>query len=182
MRSRRLHGVAILSLVFAAAASRLLPHPPNFTAVPAMALFSGAVLGRRWLAIALPLLAMLISDLALGATLYGTRVFASMLPVYSAITLVTLLATRRSFRSPGAGTIAGASVAATAVFYVVTNFAVWCTAGFYPMTLAGLLACYTAALPFAANMLLSTLLYTSGLFVLWRLVERRLPAPLPERP
>ena len=39
--------LALLSAILAAAALRLVPHPPNFTPIGAMALFSGAYLGRR---------------------------------------------------------------------------------------------------------------------------------------
>ena len=39
--------IALVSAILAAAALRLVPHPPNFTPIGAMALFSGAYLGRR---------------------------------------------------------------------------------------------------------------------------------------
>ena len=58
--------VVLLSAIVAAAALRLVPHPPNFTPIGAMALFSGAYLGRRGLAFAAPLGALLLSDLVLG--------------------------------------------------------------------------------------------------------------------
>jgi hypothetical protein len=46
--------LALVSAIFAAAILRLVPHPPNFTPIGAMALFSGAYLGRRWTAFAAP--------------------------------------------------------------------------------------------------------------------------------
>ena len=58
--------VALLSAIVFAAALRLVPHPPNFTPIGAMALFSGAYLGRRALAFVAPLGAMLLSDAVLG--------------------------------------------------------------------------------------------------------------------
>ena len=68
--------LALLSAILAAAALRLVPHPPNFTPIGAMALFSGAYLGRRGLAFVAPIAALLLSDLVLGfyhgmATVYG---------------------------------------------------------------------------------------------------------------
>ena len=54
--------VALLCAIAAAAALRLLPHPPNFTPIGAMALFSGAYLGRRGLAFVAPLAALFVSD------------------------------------------------------------------------------------------------------------------------
>ena len=45
---------AILAAILVAAVLRLVPHPPNFTPIGAIALFAGAQLGRRWLAFAAP--------------------------------------------------------------------------------------------------------------------------------
>ena len=56
----------LVSLIAAAVASRLVPHPWNLTSVAAVALFAGASLEDRRLAFAVPLLALLISDAALG--------------------------------------------------------------------------------------------------------------------
>ena len=58
--------LALLSAILLAAALRLVPHPPNFTPIGAMALFSGAYLGRRGLAFVAPLAALLLSDAVLG--------------------------------------------------------------------------------------------------------------------
>ena len=58
--------LALLSAIVLAAALRLVPHPPNFTPIGAMALFSGAYIGRRALAFVAPLAAMLLSDAILG--------------------------------------------------------------------------------------------------------------------
>ena len=57
---------ALISAVAVAAALRLVPHPPNFSPIDAMALFSGAYLGRRAIAFVAPLGALLLSDLVLG--------------------------------------------------------------------------------------------------------------------
>ena len=57
---------ALLSAIVAATALRLVPHPPNFSPIDAMALFSGAYLGRRWLAFAAPFAALVLSDAVLG--------------------------------------------------------------------------------------------------------------------
>src|SRR5437764_54664 len=62
-----------LSLVWLAAAARLLPHFSNFTPVGAAGLFSGARL-RGWRACVVPLAAMLLSDVALSLR-YGWPVF-----------------------------------------------------------------------------------------------------------
>ena len=53
-------------MIVLAALSRLLPHPPNFSPVEAIALFGGAYFANRWAAVWVPLVAMFLSDLALG--------------------------------------------------------------------------------------------------------------------
>src|SRR5690242_7635101 len=56
----------LLAMIVSAAASRLIPHPPNFTAVGALALFSGVHIGARRLSFLAPLVALFLSDLILG--------------------------------------------------------------------------------------------------------------------
>src|SRR5207248_5033718 len=75
---------ALLSAIVAAAALRLVPHPPNFTPIGAMALFSGAYLGRRSLSFIAPLGAMLLADAILGFD-------RSMDFVYPAVALIVLI-------------------------------------------------------------------------------------------
>ena len=53
-------------MILAAAFTRLIPHPPNFTAVGAIALFGGAYFSEKKFAFIVPLAAMLISDLIIG--------------------------------------------------------------------------------------------------------------------
>ncbi|HTQ47690.1 MAG TPA: DUF6580 family putative transport protein, partial [Polyangiaceae bacterium] len=55
----------VVILILLAAATRLLPHAPNFSPVAAIAVFAGATLGRRasWL---VAFGALLLSDLVIG--------------------------------------------------------------------------------------------------------------------
>lgn len=163
---------AIAALLFAATASRLIPHAPNFTAVPAVALMGGLLLGRTWLALFVPLIAMLLSDLALGAAVYGFRAFHWILPVYFSVACtvgIGLFINRRPL-----SVISGAT-AATATFFFLTNFFVWLGSSMYSATFAGLMACYGAALPFALNMWLSAVAFALGLLALWQFLEQRVP-------
>ncbi|MCC7248139.1 MAG: hypothetical protein IT473_05905, partial [Lysobacter sp.] len=61
----------LVGMILLAALSRLLPHPPNFSPVEAIALFGGAYFAHRAWAVAVPLIAMLVSDIALGLTMGG---------------------------------------------------------------------------------------------------------------
>ena len=47
------------------------------------------------------------------------------------------------------------------IFFVITNFAVWMSGTMYPLTIDGLLLCYTMAIPFFGNTLAGTLFYVS---------------------
>lgn len=153
----------VVLLIGLAALSRLIPHPPNFTPVIAMALFGGAVIADRKLALLVPLLALLVSDLLIG--LHDTMLF-----VYGGVALITMLGfvlhKRRSF-----GRVFGYALAASVLFFTITNLGVWLKGGLYPLTVEGLVACYVAAIPFFHNTLVATLLYTALLFgadLLWR--------------
>jgi hypothetical protein len=158
--------LALLAAIFAAAAMRLVPHPPNFAPVAAMALFSGAYLPRRGLAFVAPLAALLLSDLLLGF-------YSGMGFTYAAVALVVVIGFALSSRKSPAR-IAAAALTASTVFFLVSNFGVWLSSGMYPPTLSGLAACYVAAVPFFPNTIAGDLFFSAVLFGGFTLAERRL--------
>ncbi len=172
-----MRSTVLVVMVLVAAASRLLPHPPNISPVGALALFGGACFVRRRTAFLVPLAAMLLSDLAIGLLRGDLRQgFHSLLPVvYFSFTLVVgvgfLLRGRRQVVSVTAATLAG-----SVIFFVVTNFGVWALGSFYPKTWEGLAACYTAAIPFFHNTLIGDALYSFVLFGGLAVLERSWPA------
>ena len=148
--------LAILIAILAAAALRVAPHPPNFTPIGAMALFSGAQIGRRPLAFVAPLGAMLLSDAFIG--------FHALMPyTYGSMALVVLLAWV-ALKRVSPLRVGGAAVASSVLFYLITNFGVWMQLGTYPHTPAGLIACYVAAIPYFQNTLAGDLFYSALLF------------------
>lgn len=158
----------LVALVVAAALSRLLPHPMNFSPIEALALFSGAMFARRGLALVVPVAAMLLSDWFLG--------FHSGMPVvYGMIVLITLFGMMLG-TSPKPGRVLGASVISVLAFFFVTNGFVWLEGGMYPMTGAGLLACYVAGIPFLDNQLAGALCYSTLLFGGFALLRQRFPS------
>ena len=152
--------IALLVAIFAAAAMRLLPHPPNFSPIAAMALFGGAYLPRRALA---------ISDALLGGFYPGMNF------VYLSFGLTVLIGWAIAKRKSPL-VIGGAAVASSVMFFVLTNFGMWLFSGFYPRTVEGLVACYVAAIPFFQNTLAGDLFFTALLFGGFALAERLLPA------
>ena len=142
----------VLFFVLVLSLSRIIPHPPNFTPILAVAIFAPLVITNIWAVILGVLCAMLIADFYYGLHSY-------MIWTYSTIAISTLMATRikllpMMFISP-------------ILFFVITNFAVW-TSGYYGYTLVGLVACYTAAIPFFSMTLLSTIFYTSCFYLLYK--------------
>lgn len=159
----------LIGLIVLAAGSRLLPHPPNFVPVGAMALFGAAALPKKWLAVAVPLVAFYLSDLVLNNVVYGQYYegfYLGVSPwVYGGLMLMILLGMgvlrSRSFSWLRVG---GAAVGATLVFFLVTNFGVWAGGLMYPKTAAGLMAAFAAGLPFLVSSLLANLLFSGLLF------------------
>jgi hypothetical protein len=175
MNTQHARLIAILAAIFVAAALRLVPHLPNFTPIGAMALFGGAYCGKRALAFVAPLGALLLSDAILG--------FHGGMPyVYGSVALIVLIGWAVARRLTPLG-IAFGAVASSLLFFVVTNFGTWLSSGMYPPTLAGLAACYVAAIPFFQNTLAGDLVYSALLFGGFAFLERRIPllqAPEPQ--
>ncbi len=160
--------LVLLSAIVGAAALRLVPHPPNFTPIGAMALFSGAYLGRRWLAFAAPLGALLLSDLVLGF-------YHGQATVYFSVALIAMIG-MAALERRSALRVGLAAIASSILFFVITNFGMWLFSGFYPRTMAGLEACYIAAIPFFQNTVAGDLFYATLLFGGFAALEQILPA------
>jgi len=146
----------IAIIIVAAVGLRLIPHMPNFAPIGAMALFGGAYLDKR-LAIALPLVAMLLSDLFIG--FYSPVV---MISVYGSFVLVGLIGMQlRKRKNPK--NILLAAVGSSALFFLITNFSVW-AAGSYGRGFEGLITSYVMAIPFFRGTLMGDLFYTTLFF------------------
>jgi hypothetical protein len=169
----------LATMILAVALTRLIPHPPNFSPVEAMALFGGAYFARRGLAVLVPLAALFVSDLALGLMMGGEYfqyfVSAGFWLVYATIAVLALMGFGLRGRV-SAARVAGFGVAGSLLFFAVTNFGAWLGSAMYPQTAAGLAAAYVAGLPFLGNGLLATLFYSLLLFGGYELLKQRLPA------
>jgi hypothetical protein len=160
--------LVLISMILLAAATRLIPHPPNMTSLTAVALFGGAYFSDKRLAFAVPLIALFLSDLVLGFYHHMEVVYLSF------ALIVTIGLWLQSHRT--ALPIAGAALVSSVLFFALTNFGVWAFDALYPKTLGGLIACYVAAIPFFQNTLIGDLLYTAVLFGGFALLENRVPA------
>ena len=157
--------IFIAALIVVGMVARFLPYPPNFSPIGAIALFAGATLGAKFRAALIPLAAMLLSDYWLG-------MHALMPVVYGCFLFNVWLGSRIQSRLKPLS-VFGVSVAGSVVFFAVTNAACWYVG--YPHTWAGLLSCYTLAIPFFQNTLAGDLFFTTVLFGSLGLAQWRFP-------
>ncbi len=164
---------ALVALIVMAAATRLLPHPPNMTAMTALALFGGTFFADKRLAFALPLAVLLISDLALGLiwSWSSMAVGPHMEVQYIAFAMIVGLGLTLR-QNHGVVRTGVTAVLASMLFFVVSNLGTWAFESLYPRTFAGLVECYVAAIPFWRNTLVGDLFYTAILFGGFQLLER----------
>jgi hypothetical protein len=92
--------------------------------------------------------------------------------------LITLLGLRLA-KNRSVINIGVTTLTASVVFFLLTNFAVWTNSGMYPLTFAGLQACYIAALPFFQNSLAGDAFYAVVLFGGVALAELFVPSLRP---
>lgn len=169
--SPMLNRPTLYALVALAVVSRMLPHPPNFVFMGALGLFAGCHL-RGVAAVAVPLLALLVSDvIGTYAGLLSTGIYPPVVVacVYTATALSTLIGMQLRHRR-SVGRVAVASLVCSTNFFLLSNLGVW-AAGFYAFSWSGLAACYAAALPFFQYTIASDLLYsaiTFGTLALWQ--------------
>ena len=118
MKKTKQQIVLFFYLMALIALGRIIPHPPNFTPVIAMAVFMPYLTRNLSTAMLLPLTAMFVSDLYIG--------FHSMMFwVYGSILLTTTLShytmsIKKTFVHLGANALLSSTL-----FFVITNFAVW---------------------------------------------------------
>jgi hypothetical protein len=149
--------------VLAAALTRFLPHPPNFTAIGGMALFAGACIPNRWLSLIIPMTAMILTDAVIG---FHNTAWA----VYLSLGLITMLGWAMRNRQSVLGFV-GTSLASSVLFFFITNAAMWMV-GFwtsepllYPKNFGGLVDAIAMGIPFYSyNFLVSQFVYGGILF------------------
>ena len=150
--------IIIISLIFLAVITRLLPHPPNFTPITGIALFAVNRFADKKLAFLLPLLCMIVTDFFIG--------FHSIVPfVYLSIVGISCIG--YVSKKISSVTILKSSL----LFFIISNFGVWLVG--YPNSIAGFLACYTMALPFFVNTILGDFFFYYALNFSFSKIENR---------
>lgn len=156
----------VIFLVALDVVARLLPHAPGFLPVAASGLFAARMLRFPVLAIAVPVLGMILSDVALPGEDWRIQAvgFAAI-----AIPAIAGMATRR-WR--GVVPVVATMIPCSILFFLLSNGAVWAFSGMYPLTWQGLVQCYIVALPFLEKTVLGDLFWTAVLFGGAWLVQR----------
>ena len=163
-----------ISLILILAFARLIPHPPNFTPIIAVAIVSGYFFKNINLSLLTLLVAMLISDLFIGF-------YENMIFVYISLLLITFvfhkISNKINFKNLFIYGFAG-----SLIFFAVSNLGVWALGSpgvydiAYERNLSGLIECYILAIPFFGNTFLSTLIFAyPALFIYRSLIVRSSP-------
>tara|TARA_B100000767_G_scaffold273534_1_gene303939 strand:+ start:17669 stop:18133 length:465 start_codon:yes stop_codon:yes gene_type:complete len=137
-----------VGIFLALAASRFIPHPPNFTSLLALSFYIPAILGVRF--IPALVLSFVITDIFLG--FHSVSFFT-----WGSVVIIGLFS--KFFALDIKNRIKGALLGAL-LFFIVTNFGVW-TLGSYGYSINGIITCYSLALPFFAYSLISTIIFSA---------------------
>jgi len=152
MSVKNLIGALVLGLVIYIC--RFIPHPENFTPMLALCLGVGFFTRGHWYGFLIPIVAMFLGDLQLG--FYPGWAF-TYIPLVAAVAF-GFLSRARSL------TILGIGLSSSIVFFMISNFGVWLSAGLYPPTVEGIFASYAAGLPFFFRTLMGTWFYSAIIF------------------
>jgi hypothetical protein len=183
MRNKKINlSIWIMScMVLLAALSRFLPHPPNFTPIGGMALFGAAYFSRKGLALLIPFIALWLSNIILDNVVYAQYydgfVWFSNPMVFVGFGTIVLMGLF-TLKKVSTFSILGSSLMASVLFFLVSNFGTWMsgTGMLYTKDLTGLMACYTAGIPFFWNTLAADLFYVGVLFGSWQFLTSRYPS------
>ena len=153
-----------ISLILILAFARLIPHPPNFTPIIAVALISGYFFKNINLSLLILLVAMLLSDLFIGF-------YENMIFVYASLLLITFVFHKIS-KEINYKNLFIYCFAGSLIFFIFSNFGVWALGSpgvldvAYERNISGLVECYILAIPFFGNTFLSTLIFAyPGIFI-----------------
>jgi hypothetical protein len=157
-------------IILFAITSRIIPHAYNFAPFGAIALFCAAHIENKKVGFIIPLIAAWISGMIINNVFY-TEYYPNFTLLDKDIPwqvlsygLIFLLGTKVLSSKITVSRILGSAIGSSLVFFIITNFGVWASWSTYPKNLAGLAACYTAAIPFYQSTLIGDVLYSGVLF------------------
>jgi len=154
-------------LVIAAALSKVIMFPFNFSPMLGMAVFAGATFTNKKLAFALPIFSMLLSDVLLEIAKPGAGFWGwGQLVGYGIFALITIFAF--TMKKINVVNVLIYSVSSAVIFFILSNLSYFLINNpvyhTYTQDFKGLIACYDAAIPFLKTSLEAAVVYSAILF------------------
>jgi hypothetical protein len=139
----------------------------NFTPLWAVCLYCGAKFRQRWLAVLLPLAAQIVGDAGYWLMSGDFWQGFGMVQTLNYILIAAFVVVGMTLpRQPSAGRLAMTGATAMTAHFFISNFAVWALTPWYTHNVEGLAECFTLAIPFYPNSVVSTLVFGQLLFSL----------------
>ena len=175
MKKNNLQIVFISLVIIIAALSRMIPHPLNFAPMCAIALFGAAHFSNRWLGFIIPISATFLSDLFINNYIYQSESFIISFNfwAYGYYLLIIIFSLSLYKKNVSLFNLSSGALGSSLIFYLISNFGVWLTGTMYPLNFQGLVQCYTAAIPFFGNTLISTFFYSFILFGSYYAIQKK---------
>ncbi len=159
----------LILIILLTAFSRIIPHMPNFSPLGIIGIFGAAHFNKKWKAFLIPIAATWLSDLFINNVIYAqyyptfTWFYEGFYWQYGSYILITL-AGLAIFNKINLTKVLSGAFAATAIFFLISNFGCWIGSTVYPQNFGGLLACYAAGIPFLKGTFFGDLFYSGALF------------------
>lgn len=166
--------IVLSSIILVLIAMRSIFNIPNFNPIGAIALMGGILFHKKTTAFLVTIGALFLGDIILGLSspIYMDYIFSTtFLFVYVAFLLMILLGTALKNRA-SLMTISLGSVVSAILFFLITNAGSWLALN-YDRSLSGLMSAYSAGIPFFRATLVSQLLFSLGIYIIYNLATQR---------
>lgn len=176
--------LTVILMMVAGAVLRIIPHAPNFTPTESITIFGAAYLGRKYLALVLPLIIIYCSDFIINNTIarsFFTEqegiVWYDQYMIYNVIAIILMVLLSSQFlKKITFSSVLLTTVGASVIFFLVTNFGSWASEkSIYTNDFSGLMNSYLAGWPFFKTSLLSNLVFSVILFGSYELIKGFVP-------
>ena len=166
--------IVLSSIILVLIAMRSIFNIPNFNPIGAIALMGGILFHKKTTAFLVTIGALFLGDVILGLSSpnYMDYMFSTtFLFVYVAFILMIMLGTALKNRASLISISLG-SVVSAILFFLITNAGSWLALN-YDRSLSGLMNAYNAGIPFFRATLVSQLLFSLGIFIIYNLATQR---------
>ncbi|MGB9639186.1 MAG: DUF6580 family putative transport protein [bacterium] len=162
----------IVFIIFLGIFYRLIPHPPNFSPLYSISVFSSILpielnnKYAKYISFLIPIFILFITDLILSV--HKTMIFNYFAFLSISLFSYFIFNKYNNFSRQITGVIL--SLISSIWFFIVSNFGVWLLSNMYSKDIQGLLTCYINALPFLGNSLISSIIFSIIIFYSYELI------------